>query len=346
MSGKVPFEAETRTLNRLRSRIEQLDQSDEAARVALYREIRWIVRELMLKNRLFPTQPVVFVKHRRFVDQMLHEYVGYYYNYGDLAGGGIYALEEPGRSLKTKNLVPAGLPRGTCTTPAVSFDGKTVYFAFSEVRDEPRNYAGGAYWLKLIRASRVPEPFNYNSPQKPFFHLYSIAADGRGLRRLSDGADDDFSPCPLPDGRLVFLSTRRGGFCRCDGDVEPVPTYTLHRMDGDGRNIRTLSFHETNEWHPSVLNDGRIVLFAMGLRRPFRGPFSWALDHESRWHEPAAIGWQLHQAGQRLLSAPGRPRLESNPLRCRGTSRGRRRLAGSFRPEARETQSGKRRGRL
>jgi hypothetical protein len=30
-------------------------------------------------------------------------------------------------------------------------------------------------------------------------------------------------------------------------------------MDADGKNVRTLSFHETHEWHPSVLNDGRIV---------------------------------------------------------------------------------------
>ena len=63
----------------------------------------------------------------------------------------------------------------------------------------------------------------------------------------------------MPDGGLAFLSTRRGGYTRCNGDWEPIAVYTLHRMDADGRNIRALSFHETNEWHPSVLHDGRIV---------------------------------------------------------------------------------------
>ena len=29
-------------------------------------------------------------------------------------------------------------------------------------------------------------------------------------------------------------------------------------MNADGSDIRTLSFHDTNEWHPTVLNDGRI----------------------------------------------------------------------------------------
>ena len=36
----------------------------------------------------------------------------------------------------------------------------------------------------------------------------------------------------VPDGGIVFISTRRGGFCRCGG--RPVPTYTLHRIERDG----------------------------------------------------------------------------------------------------------------
>jgi hypothetical protein len=83
-------------------------------------------------------------------------------------------------------------------------------------------------------------------------------SDGSNLRQLTDGPDDDFDPCPLPDGGIAFESTRRGSKLRCGGG-SPEITYTLHRMDPDGNGIRTLSFHETHEWHPSVLNDGRIV---------------------------------------------------------------------------------------
>ncbi len=54
------------------------------------------------------------------------------------------------------------------------------------------------------------------------------------------------------------MSTRRGGKLRCGGGA-PEVIYTLHRMDADGKNVRTLSFHETNEWNPSVMNDGRIL---------------------------------------------------------------------------------------
>jgi hypothetical protein len=84
-------------------------------------------------------------------------------------------------------------------------------------------------------------------------------ADGANLRRLTDGPNDDFDPCPLPDGSVAFMSTRRGGFGRCHNPWEPLPSYTLHRMDASGGAVQTLSFHETNEWHPSVLADGRIV---------------------------------------------------------------------------------------
>lgn len=55
------------------------------------------------------------------------------------------------------------------------------------------------------------------------------------------------------------MSSRRGGFARCNNAWEPCASYTLHRMDADGGSIRTLSRHETSEWHPSVMNDGRLV---------------------------------------------------------------------------------------
>jgi hypothetical protein len=54
------------------------------------------------------------------------------------------------------------------------------------------------------------------------------------------------------------MSTRRGTKLRCGGG-SPEAVFTLHRMEADGTGLRTLSFHETHEWHPSVLPDGRIL---------------------------------------------------------------------------------------
>ncbi len=112
------------------------------------------------------------------------------------------------------------------------------------------------YFAFAPRAAVKPD---YYSPERRCFHLYAMNADGSSLRQLTDGAEDDFDPCPLPDGGLAFMSTRRGGFGRCHNPWEPLPAYTLHRIDASGDNLRAISFHETNEWHPSVLADGRIA---------------------------------------------------------------------------------------
>jgi len=258
MRNPPGLRAETDALARLRREVIGIESLDVAARLALYRKIRSAARSMALKNPLLTSTRIVFLKRRRFVFQMLHEFVGYYYNYVGMAGGGVCVLEEPGRSLKVRDLTGDRLPRGNYATLALSFDASTIYFAFAEVADRSDARSAGD-WTLLKPAASVPAELNYYSPERCTFHILAMDADGGNLRRLTHGPNDDFDPCPLPDGEVVFLSTRRGGFCRCGGDYEPVPTYTLHRMDASGDNVRTLSLHETNEWNPSVLSDGRIV---------------------------------------------------------------------------------------
>ena len=257
--GTLDLAAETTALRQLHSEAADVASRDEATRLALYRRVRGHGRALALAASGITGQPIVFLKQRRFICQMLHEYLGYFYDYCDIAGGGVYVLEQPGRSLATRDLLAGRLPRGTYTTPAISYDGKTLYFAFCEVRETPRPHGAIRDYHQVPPADRVAAEFNYFSPGRRCFHLYSIGTNGEGLRQLTGGSDDDFSPCPLPDGGLAFLSSRRGGFGRCHNPYEPLPTYTLHRAEADGSRIRTLSYHETNEWHPAVLNDGRII---------------------------------------------------------------------------------------
>ena len=81
--------------------------------------------------------------------------------------------------------------------------------------------------------------------------------DGSNLHQLTDDPYDDFAPRYLPNGKLLFLSTRRGGYHRCGAG--PCPVYTLATADADGSHAHSISYHETHEWDPAVLNDGRIV---------------------------------------------------------------------------------------
>ncbi len=239
MPGIADLAAQAATLQTLRLAAANLDRLDDAQRLDLYHKIRWASRNLALRNPLVADNPLVFMKRKRFMCQMLHEYLGYYH--GDMEGGGVYILQNPGQSFDVANLVQGRLGKGTYATLSLSYDAKTIYFAFTR-KDAPRP--------------------DFYAPKKGdrFFQIYAMDIDGRNLRQLTDDEFDNFDPCPLPDGGLAFMSSRRGGgFIRCSNDWEPIPAYTLHRMDPDGRNIRTLSWHETNEWHPNVLNDGKIV---------------------------------------------------------------------------------------
>ena len=258
LDGMRDITRERAQLAELRRRASRVELLSEEERLALYFEIRWLTRNVAFENPLFANKPILFLQCRRFICQMLHEYIGYYYNYPGLHGGGIFILEEPGRSPKLRCLTEGEFPQGAYTTPALSYDGKTVYFAFCPVEKRERNPVlnHNHQGLKKDPEGSVGSP--YYKPDRGVFSIYAINPDGTNLRRLTEGTEDDMSPCPLPDGGIAFLSTRRGGFIRCDNGYEPVQAHTVHRMDADGANIRTLSFHETNEWHPSVLNDGRI----------------------------------------------------------------------------------------
>ena len=85
----------------------------------------------------------------------------------------------------------------------MSHDGRRVLFAYCETDTAPPDW---------------------RSHYDRNFHIYEVEADGEGLRQLTDGPFDDFSPRYLPDGRILFLSTRRGGFHRCGGGSR-----TLHK---------------------------------------------------------------------------------------------------------------------
>ncbi|HNT88036.1 MAG TPA: hypothetical protein PKL84_09240, partial [Candidatus Hydrogenedentes bacterium] len=171
---------EAAALDRGRALMAQGDALDASDRLEAYRELRWAVREAALKNPLFAGRAIVFMERRRFICQMLHEYLGYYYDYGDIDGGGVYVLRSPGRSAERDDLISGRLPRGNYATLALSYDARTLYFAFA-ARTEGK------------------KP-NYYSKDRRCFHIFAMDADGGNLRQLTDGPDDDFDPCPLPDG--------------------------------------------------------------------------------------------------------------------------------------------------
>lgn len=97
--------------------------------------------------------------------------------------------------------------------------------------------------------------FSYRKGGTDTFHLYEINSDGSGLKRLTDGPFDDIEPTYLPDGGIIFCSTRAKRWVPC----WYTHVATLHRCDGDGGNIHMLSSNIEQDNTPWVLPDGRIM---------------------------------------------------------------------------------------
>jgi len=97
--------------------------------------------------------------------------------------------------------------------------------------------------------------FSYRKGKDPHFHLYEIRADGSGLRQLTDGPYDDVEPVWLPDGGILFVSTR----CNRRVNCHTTQVAVLHRCDADGRNLRPLSSNNEHDNTPWVLPSGQIL---------------------------------------------------------------------------------------
>ena len=97
--------------------------------------------------------------------------------------------------------------------------------------------------------------FSYRRGGTDTFHLYEINGDGSGLTQLTDGPFDDLEPTYLPDGNIIFCSTRAKRWVPC----WYTQVATLHRCDGQGKNIQLLSSNIEQDNTPWVLPDGRIL---------------------------------------------------------------------------------------
>ena len=68
---------------------------------------------------------------------------------------------------------------------------------------------------------------------------------------------DNYDACYLPDGRIIFDSTRCFHGVPCVGGSNTVANLCL--MDADGSHVRQLCFDQDHDWYPTVLNDGRVL---------------------------------------------------------------------------------------
>ena len=226
----------------LRAELAQLDQLEAAAKSAAsvkrelekdptdpsvrqrYFDVRQIKRQILFKH------PAIDFTQLVFIDQPMPD-GGTWWCHETLhrngwtakAGGRLMVLDglHPGGKLRQLGPVePAAYWR-----PDVSFDARTVLFCMKPASERS-------------------------------FHLYEINLDGSGLRQLTKSLYDDLDPIYLPDGHIMFVSSRCNTYIRC---MPEAYSSVLARCDGDGRNIYLISRNSENDWLPSLLHDGRVI---------------------------------------------------------------------------------------
>ncbi|MDP6635188.1 MAG: hypothetical protein QGG42_09840 [Phycisphaerae bacterium] len=97
--------------------------------------------------------------------------------------------------------------------------------------------------------------FSYRKGGQPYYHLYEINIDGTGLKQITKGKFDDLEPVYLPDGDIIFCSSRANRFVQC----YYVRVATVYRCKPDGTGIRMLSANLEQDNTPWILPDGRIL---------------------------------------------------------------------------------------
>jgi hypothetical protein len=97
--------------------------------------------------------------------------------------------------------------------------------------------------------------FSMRPPGASTRNIWEINADGTGLRQVTSGGGHDFDPLYLPDGRILFTSSRGGHM----DEYNHSPAENLYRCNADGSGIEQISFNQSDDFDPTLLPNGRIV---------------------------------------------------------------------------------------
>lgn len=179
-----------------------------------------------LQNELTDVEEVVYAVRANGRDWHWYASFGYNINNPDSyyyggRGGALCVLNL--RTKEVRTLLED--PEGDVRDPAVHYDGKTILFSYRK---------GGTNQ----------------------FHLYTIQADGSNLTQLTDSEEfDDVQPCWLPDGGIMFCSTRCMRWVPCWYAQVAI----MYRCEADGSDLKPVSFGVENENTPWPLDSGRIA---------------------------------------------------------------------------------------
>ncbi len=148
---------------------------------------------------------------------------------------------------------------------------ESVSQGLAAIRDVEIDYDGS----RLLFSMRVPFDPDVDEEDLPTWNVWQYTFETGVLERvitsdLTAEIGHDIMPKYLPDGRIIFSSTRqtqsqavlldegKGGFPAQDED-DNEHAFNLHVMNDDGTSVKQVSFNQSHDLDPSVMADGTIV---------------------------------------------------------------------------------------
>jgi hypothetical protein len=178
-------------------------------------------------------------------------------------------------------LVPVSGCRDSAPDDVITEEETTAALVFVKTRGEEslnRSWAeGNLYKLSPIAPDGVVTPitnftgaaisdpcvsfdakrilFSMRPPSGGNRNIYEINANGTGLRQVTSGGGHDFDPMYLPNGEIMFTSSRHGGM----DEYNHAPAENMYVCNNDGSSLRRVSFNMSDDFDPTLLPDGRIA---------------------------------------------------------------------------------------
>jgi hypothetical protein len=151
-------------------------------------------------------------------------------------------------------------PHESIADPMVSFDGKSVYYA--KMHDALKHKGADIYKIHVPTRKITRLTDQTFTPNTGATDWSKSGLPSWGVYNLG--------PCPLPGGKLVFVSDRNAFKAQNPGYAPNALALQLFVMDEDGKNIDCIGdLNLGMALHPVVLKDGRIMfssLESQGLR--------------------------------------------------------------------------------
>ena len=177
-----------------------------------------------------------------------------------------------------------------------------------DVKDLAVNYEG----TQLAFAMRAPEDPDLDEDEQPTWNIWVYDVETAVLSRAIESdivAEDgeDIAPKFLPDGRIIFASTRqrqskailldegKPQFSAFDEDRDEE-ALTLHVMRFDGSDLRQVTFNASSDIDPAVMSDGRVV-YSRWDNVAGRDRFSLYRIHPDGTEQDLLYGVHSHDTG-------------------------------------------------